>query len=92
MTCQEVNEFLADYLEGTLPWRQRLSFKVHLVLCRRCRQYLASYVETIRLTHSGAQSTADDVPDELVRAILAMRRNAAPTAETGPEDGGRSAG
>jgi len=77
MTCKEIIEFLADYLDGTLPWRQRLSFHVHLLFCQHCRQYLASYATTVRVTKSlGGQTeqTVEDIPDELVRAILSARR------------------
>ncbi len=78
MTCKEVNEFLAEYLDGTLPWRQRLSFNVHLMICQHCRQYLASYVATIRATRPldrPSESAGEQVPAELVHAILTARRN-----------------
>ncbi|HEX4143064.1 MAG TPA: zf-HC2 domain-containing protein [Pirellulales bacterium] len=81
MTCKEVNEFLVDYLDGSLPWRQRLSLNVHLMICRHCRQYLASYAATVRLTKSLGQVIEQPVPDELVRAILRARR-APPPATT----------
>ena len=83
MTCKEVNEFLADYLDGTLPWRQRLSFNVHLMICQHCRQYMASYAATIRVTKSLGQVAEQQVPDELVRAILTARRTAPHTKTEG---------
>ena len=52
MTCKEVIDFLGDYLDRALPWRQRLVFNLHLVLCRHCRRYLASYSETVRLARA----------------------------------------
>jgi predicted anti-sigma-YlaC factor YlaD len=77
MSCQEVTELLADYLDGQLPLRQRIVFRLHLLMCRDCRRYLGSYAATIRLTRAlGANSAVDDcapVPEELVRAILAAR-------------------
>ena len=77
MTCKEVLDFLGDYLEGSLPWRQRLAFNVHLLLCRHCRRYLASYLETMRLTRASENELTSEmqpVPDELLQAILAARR------------------
>ena len=77
MTCEEVNEFLVHYLNGTLPWRQRLSFNVHLLVRQHCRQYMASYAATVRTTKSQglpAGPRADRIPDELVRAIISVRR------------------
>ncbi len=76
MTCKDVNEFLADYLAGTLPWGQRLAFNFHLLLCRGCRRYLASYATTVRVAQSLAaplEPAEEQVPDELLRAILAAR-------------------
>jgi len=79
MNCKEVIDFLADYLDRTLPWRQRLVFVLHLAVCRHCRRYLASYADTIRLAsgQGGRQSLADvpPAPAELVQAILTARRS-----------------
>ena len=77
MNCQEVSEFLMDYLDSTLPLRQRLVFKLHLLLCRDCRRYLDSYETTVQLTHSlRAEPSSENmppIPPELVQAILAAR-------------------
>jgi predicted anti-sigma-YlaC factor YlaD len=77
MNCRDVTEFLSDYLDGELPLRQRVSFKLHLLLCRDCRRYLRSFATTIKLTQSlRVQSAADDdppIPGALVQAILAAR-------------------
>lgn len=76
LTCQEVIEFLADYLDDALPWRQQLAFRLHLALCRPCRRYLASY----RATLGAARALGHEIeptqppPDELVQAILAARQ------------------
>lgn len=77
MTCNEVLDFLNDYLDGALPWRQRLAFNLHILLCRHCRRYLASYLETMRLTRTlenEPSSQLTPVPEELLQAILAARR------------------
>ena len=78
MTCREVNQFLNEYLDRTLPWHQRLWFNLHLLVCRHCRRYLRSYATTIRVTQTLGQPTESaltPVPDDLVRAILAARRS-----------------
>ena len=74
MTCKEVTEFLADYLEGTLPLRQRWIFKIHLMLCRDCQSYLRSYVTTLRLTRALGEETRErdsEIPQELFDAVMA---------------------
>ena len=75
LTCREIADFLADYLDGSLALAERHVFDKHLADCPECAAYLRSYTETIRLAR---QSREDDalpaaVPDELVRAILAAR-------------------
>ena len=37
LTCRQVEDFLLDYVEGTLPRGQRLIFDLHLALCREGR-------------------------------------------------------
>lgn len=80
MTCREALEFLDDYLDGKLPLGQNLAFNVHLGLCRACRDYLDSYRKTIAATKAVCTSTAtqEKLPEELIQAILAAKRDEAP--------------
>ena len=77
MTCRELIDFLADYLDGQLPAAQRSAFESHLGECPHCANYLDSYRKTIALA---GQAFADDapaagaVPDELVRAVIEARK------------------
>jgi anti-sigma factor RsiW len=78
MTCREFIDFLDDYVDGALPIAQRHFFDEHLAGCLDCQTYLESYKRTVRL---GKLALADgdgpvpaDVPESLVRAILAARR------------------
>ena len=78
MKCREFIEFLDDYVDGALPAAQRHFFDEHLAGCLDCQTYLESYKRTVRL---GKLALADgdgpvpaDVPESLVRAILAARR------------------
>ncbi len=49
LTCQQITELCTDYLEGRLSFRQRLSFQLHLGMCRHCRVYLAQMKTTIEM-------------------------------------------
>ena len=77
MTCREFIDFLLDYHSGALPAGERACFEEHLAACPACLAYLDMYEQTIRL---GKAACCDpeaplpaDVPDDLVRAILAAR-------------------
>ncbi|PYQ61873.1 MAG: hypothetical protein DMF58_03315 [Acidobacteria bacterium] len=72
MTCRELIDFIADYLVGELGESERSEFERHLILCPSCRAYLASYRQTLELLADDA--VIEDVPEELVQAILKVRR------------------
>lgn len=79
--CVAFEEFILDYLDGTLPRRQRIVFEVHLRLCRGCRRYLRDYKNTIAMTQAQfdipfSQTGMGDVPADLVKAVLAARQDA----------------
>ena len=77
MTCRQFADFMMDYVSGELSSESRAEFQYHLSLCGNCRRYLAGYQETVKL---GKRAFEDDdaivpsqVPEELVKAILAAR-------------------
>lgn len=78
MTCREFTAFLADYLAGELPESQKAAFHAHLAECPSCVAYMNTYQETIRLGRAAfrpqGRDVPEDVPEELVQAILASRR------------------
>jgi len=79
MTCKEFVDFLMAYMDRELDPAERAEFERHLVDCPPCHVYLDTYRRTVEL---GAEICADeddpvpdDVPEELVQAILAVRRS-----------------
>lgn len=77
MTCQELLDFLMHYLDGELPADERVHFEEHLGKCPCCVEYLHTYQETIRLGRAACadeEARCKDVPEALVQAILAARR------------------
>lgn len=77
MTCRDLVDFLMAYLDGDLPEDQRARFETHLSVCPACVVYMNTYIETVRLGKAACATlegpVPDDVPEELVRAILAAR-------------------
>ena len=82
MTCREFAEFIADFLDGELPADEREQFERHLGLCGNCARYLETYRQSTALGKRAFDdddaSLPSDVPEELVEAILSMRRSSPP--------------
>ena len=76
--CRDAIEFLAAYLGGELAPETAGAFEVHLAACADCVDYLAGYAQTIRLAREAHEADAlpGEVPEELLRAILASRPRA----------------
>ncbi len=81
ITCAEFEAFIAEYFEGELSSVQRQTFDLHLKVCEDCRAYLKAYRNTITLGRAaftdGDARVPDDMPKDLVAAILAARTNEA---------------
>ncbi|MDE3012354.1 MAG: zf-HC2 domain-containing protein, partial [Pseudomonadota bacterium] len=39
LTCRDVTGLLSDGLERPLTWREKLSLRMHTLMCRSCRNY-----------------------------------------------------
>lgn len=79
ITCRELIDFIADYLDERLDASQRLEFDRHLAVCPSCVNYLDAYKKTVAL---GKQALAPSeepargvAPEGLLKAIKAARRN-----------------
>ena len=75
LTCRELVELVAEYLEGTLPSAERRRFEAHLAGCRGCRAYVDQMRQTVaalgRLTEA---DVAPDAEDALRRAFRRWKR------------------
>lgn len=39
MTCRDAAALASRAMDNPLPWRQRLSLRMHLAMCRYCARY-----------------------------------------------------
>jgi anti-sigma factor RsiW len=69
---------MADYLSAELEAETTAQFEQHLGRCTNCTAYLSNYKDIVRLGREAFDDDeADvpgDVPEELIKAILASRR------------------
>jgi anti-sigma factor RsiW len=68
----DLEDLVADYLDRSLPSRQRAALEDHLDECRACRESLAAYQRTIGIAKSVLEneSATAEAPENLVQAIL----------------------
>jgi len=81
LTCREFIDFIMGWLDGELEPAVRRSFAEHLDMCPDCVDYLDSYQRTVALGKAawdapGDAPVPDEVPEQLVQAVLAARRRA----------------
>lgn len=75
ITCRQLIDFIVDYADGVLDAAAHDDFERHLHRCPSCQAYLQTYLQTIALVQAiGEEECAEDVPAELVAAILGERK------------------
>jgi anti-sigma factor RsiW len=63
------------YEDGELSGDERQEFDRHLAVCPSCVNYLQTYRKTTLMARASANAAVpDEVPEELVKAILAARQ------------------
>ena len=40
LNCREITERASDFIDARLPWRERMEVRLHLMMCRFCREYV----------------------------------------------------
>jgi anti-sigma factor RsiW len=78
ITCREFVDFLDDYLSGSLSEEERAALNGHLAVCPSCVAYMKTYQASVQLGKAvltrSEEPVPEEVPEELVRAILAARK------------------
>ena len=76
LTCRQIIDFVQAFIDDELPSREQTIFELHLKICPDCVNYLDSYEATQRISKLAAETEPEmkPIPDELIRAILAARK------------------
>jgi predicted anti-sigma-YlaC factor YlaD len=73
MTCRDACSYLPEHLAGDMPADMVDEFDAHHAECANCRAFLDQYRQAIQLGREALQNgLATDVPEDLVRAIMAL--------------------
>jgi anti-sigma factor RsiW len=77
ITCQQLIDFIGRYRDDELDARARSEFDRHLGVCPSCVAYLKTFEQTVLLAKASSQEPVPpDVPESLVKAILAAKPKA----------------
>ena len=71
LTCEDVNEFLAAYVDNDIPDNLRRRYEQHIARCKICSAYLEQYRSTMRLARDAGMANSNP-PDELVEMTIAF--------------------
>jgi anti-sigma factor RsiW len=78
VTCREFADFIMGYLDRELPAEVQAPFERHISRCPACERYLHQYKATVAAGKAAfcapEADVPDDVPEELILAILASRQ------------------
>ena len=69
LKCRDVIEQADRYVDGRMNWRERLGFRMHLMLCRYCHRYiknLSLLTRTLGGTHHNTACQAEEAEIEAV--------------------------
>lgn len=70
LVCRDAVELVSDYLDGTLPRRQRRRLEKHLALCDACTAYL----DQMRATIAASGKVGPDLPSDVVEGLVNLFR------------------
>jgi predicted anti-sigma-YlaC factor YlaD len=75
LNCREITERASDFVDHTLPWRGRLQVRMHLMMCRFCREYIRQMALVARaLRKLPGHGPSPEVQKELLSRFRAQRR------------------
>jgi predicted anti-sigma-YlaC factor YlaD len=74
LNCREITERASDFVDATLPWRARLQVRVHLMMCRFCREYIRQMALVARtLRRLPGQEPSPELQEERLALFRAER-------------------
>lgn len=76
LSCREAEEFIDRYLDKELSNLESFKFRLHVAMCKECREYLRTYEAARALAKSAVDKENTDIgpmPDDLIKAILESR-------------------
>ena len=72
LNCREITEHASDFIDARLPWRVRMEVRVHLMMCRICREYVRQMALVVgALRHLRDRDLPEGAGDDLLAVFRA---------------------
>ncbi len=71
LSCQQVNQFILDYLDGETDERTRIAFEAHMRNCPNCGSFLDQYRAT---THLVRDANDIEIPPAVIDRTIDFLR------------------
>ena len=72
LTCEQITEFIIDYISQELPEATHASFEAHLRNCPDCVAFLNTYRQSIRATRS---LSVEAIPPEMLNRVATFLKS-----------------
>ncbi|MFT5259156.1 MAG: anti-sigma factor RsiW [Cryomorphaceae bacterium] len=75
LNCEQLETFIADYLDGELKPETNKTFEQHLNRCPPCKVYVDNTLKAIQLSKAAlvTEPSREHMPEALIQAILAAQ-------------------
>lgn len=72
LTCRNIMEGGSDYVDGQMTSNQRISFRIHLLLCSNCRRFMNNFRTTISYVKAlpDQDKLSEEEINEIVQAVI----------------------
>jgi predicted anti-sigma-YlaC factor YlaD len=87
LMCKDLAVIASDYIDGELPVIQKMSVKMHLMMCKDCRTFIGNLRASTDLlkAHSSGQSNEALILRIDERVAQALKEDARNSTNRGPK-------
>jgi len=73
LSCKDVTKHADDYVDSKLPFAKRVSVRLHLFICVRCRAYVDQVRKTVATLHNLGKPTKAD-PSAVAKTLEVLEK------------------
>lgn len=80
LMCKDLAVIASDYIDGELPVLQKMSVRMHLMMCRHCRTFIGNLRASSNLLSAHSSGKADEeflrrIDERVAEALLSVGKN-----------------